>query len=246
MRGNIEAYKLWAPKDALWTEWVKPVLFANMPNELFLGKPDIPALTWMSHPDRAAAVIVDLPGKDGALEGVALARIGYRPVPLYNGVCGFNGAARVAVQTFDIVDVLCSFAGEVSRMNIRPDAPPAFLLDANRMREFNTPGGYDNRWCVFPQDMPSAATLADKGIRSVIVRTDKLRDDLTHILRRYEAHGMTICLHDGAEQKRITVPKPSPFTRFSCRFLVMMGLRRNAAGGFGGIIPESGNSHRLG
>jgi len=238
MSGNVEAYKLWAPKDALWTEWVKPVLFANMNQATFLGKPEIPALTWMSHPDRSAAIIVDLPGKEGTLEGLALARIGYRPIPLYNGVCGFS-SVRPAVSTFEIVDALGSFADELPRWNIRHDAPPAFLLDSNRMREFNLPGGYDNRWCVFPQDMPSAAYLMSKGIRSVIVRTGFIRDDLTHILRRYENHGLAIYKHDGHDQKRITVPKPFWFKSLFYRFGVTFGLRRNSAGGFGGLIPDA-------
>ena len=238
MSGNIEAYKLWAPHDALWTEWVKPVLFANMRQATFLGKPEIPELKWISHPDRSAAVIVDLPGKEGALEGLALARIGYRPIPLYNGVCGFS-SVRSAVPTFEIVDALGSFANELPRWNIRPDAPPAFLLDANRMREFQMPGGYDNRWSVFPQDMPSAAALTDKGIHSVIVRTDTIRDDLAHILRLYETHGLAISIHDGTAQKRIAIPKPSPLKSLFYRFIVTLGLRRNAAGGFGSLIPDT-------
>jgi len=239
MRGDRGAYLLWAPKNAQWTEWVKPVLFANMAKADFLGQPEIPELKWISFPDRSAAIIVDLPGKEGALEGVALARIGYRPIPLYNGVCGFGDFERIAVPTFEIVDVLGSFARELPRWNLRPDAPPTFLLDANRMREFKLPGGYDNRWCVFPQDMPSASALMDKGISSVVVRTDTIRKDLSHILRRYETQGLTIYLNDGSNCKRITIPKPSWFKSKLRRFFVTLGLRRNSAGGFGGEIPDA-------
>ena len=241
MSGNIEAYKLWAPIGVQWTEWVKPVLFANMPPESFLGQPEIPELKWMSFADRATAIIVDLPGKEGALEGIALARIGYRPVPLYNGVCetGFLG---VAVPAHEIVDVLYGFASELPRLNIRADAPPAFLLDSKRMREYRQPGGYDNRWCVFPQDMPSAAYLASKGIRSVIVRTDKVQNDLAHILYRYQAQGIAISMSDGINQKRITVSKPSWFKSVLYRFCVILRLRRNSAGGFGGEIPDADSS----
>jgi len=247
MSGNIEAYKLWAPKDAQWTEWVKPVLFANMPR-MVLGTLDIPALGWISQMNRSAAIIVDLPGKEGTLEGMALARLGYRPVPLYNGVCVFGNAfGRVAVPSVDIVDALCNFANELPRLNIRPDAPPAFLLDSNRMKGACwLPGDYDNRWCVFPQDMPSAAYLMSKGLHSVIVRTGKIQNDLAHILHRYETQGMTVYMNDGTEQKRITVPKPSRFKRLFYRFGVILGLKRNSAGGFGGQIPLSNDSEGSG
>ncbi|MCL1919988.1 MAG: hypothetical protein FWG50_02755 [Kiritimatiellaeota bacterium] len=244
MRGNIEAYKLWAPCGEQWTEWVKPVLFADMPQTV-LGQSDVPELKWIAQPDRSAAVIVDLPGKEGVLEGMALARLGYRPIPLYNGVCGaWSGAGGpAAVPVYGIVDALCGFAGELPRLRLRADAPPAFLLDANRMKGARwTPGDYDNRWSVFPQDMPSAAYLQDKGLSRVIVRSDKVRDDLAHILRRYETQGLAILMSDGTGQKRITVPKPSLFKGLRYRFGVITGLSRNAAGGFGAQIPDTSDS----
>lgn len=91
MRDNIETYKIWAPNGALWTEWAKPVLFANTPKGSF--ELQIPKLKWIAQTDYTTAIIVDLPGKEGVQEGLALARLGYRPVPLYNGVYGPNGAA---------------------------------------------------------------------------------------------------------------------------------------------------------
>ena len=247
MRTKIEIYKLWAPTGVLWTEWVKPVVFANMVKRI-LQQPDIPELRWISLLDRSAAIIVDLPGKEGVLEGLALAKIGYRPIPLYNGVCG-NPSGRFgisAVPVHEIEDALYCFADELPRLNLKPDAPPAFLLDANRMQEakgfLKTPGDYDNRWSIFPQDMPSASYLQSKGIRNVFVRSDKIRDDLAHILYRYETQGITVYLNDGTDHRRIAVSKPSKFKSLFYRFGVILGLRRNSAGGFGGLIPESGGS----
>jgi hypothetical protein len=100
------------------------------------------------------------------------------------------------------------------------------------------PGKYDNRWSVFPQDMPSAAFLSKRGIREVIVRSDRIQDDLAHILRRYQEQGIKISMCDGTEVREITVSKPSRFKSLFYRFGVILGLRRNAAGGFGGIVPE--------
>ena len=104
------------------------------------------------------------------------------------------------------------------------------------------PGDYDNRWSVFPQDMPSASYLMNQGIRSVIVRTGKMQDDLAHILHRYETQGLAIDMYDGIEQKRITVPRPSRFKSMFYRFGVLLGLLRNSAGGFGGVIPDPSSS----
>ena len=245
MNGGIEIYKVWAPNGARWTEWAKPVLFANMSGGGY-GRQDIPALDWISRMDESTAIIVDLPGKAGVLEGLALARLGYRPVPLYNGVCGPFGS-KMAVKVDDLVDALYHGAAELSKISFMPDAPPAFLLDADRMREpGKRPGAFDNRWCVFPQDMPSASYLISKGIRKVIVRTKRRQEDLAHILYAYQTGGIETFSSIGSNQKRVTVVKPSSFKNMFYRFRVIAGLKRNAAGGFGGHIPdfsESGGIH---
>jgi len=238
MQGNIEAYRIWAPDDALWAQWAKPVLFADMPQKVN-EKLHIPSLDWIAAADYSTAIIVDLPEHEGVLEGLALARIGYRPVPLYNGVCGPSLSSMI-VPVKNIVHALCIGSDELTKMAIRPDAPPAFLLDSNRMSGFGKQAGkYDNRWCVFPQDMPSAAYLMNKGIRNVLVRTNSSHDDLRHILYRYEKQGITVLLCNGGTPKRVEVTKPSKFKSVIYRFSVIMGLTRNAAGGFGGQIPDA-------
>lgn len=236
MRGNVTAFKRWAPDHAVWAPWAKPVLFANMPEGP--GAPlDIPRPDWMPRAEPAVAIVVDLPGAEGVREGLALARAGYRPVPLYNGVRG-PGATLVAVE--EVEDALRGGAELLARLKLPPDAPPAFLLDANRMRSSGKrPGLYDNRWCVFPQDMPSAAFLSRQGVRGVLVRANTLADDLRHVLHRYAEHGLALMHHDGNAQRDVTREvKPRRFKELFYRFTVLMGLRRNAAGGFGGIIPE--------
>ena len=44
-------------------------------------------------------LIVDLPGKMGVLEGLGLAKLGYRPLPLYNGDDEAAWGPRVATLT---------------------------------------------------------------------------------------------------------------------------------------------------
>jgi hypothetical protein len=128
----------------------------------------------------------------------------------------------------------------LERLTLRPDAPPVFLLDSNRMNGLpRQPGAYDNRWCAFPQDMPSAAFLKARGIREVHVRCAFIANDLTHILRRYKDEGLLIYHIDVSETTRkIDVVRPSYFRSLKYRLRTMAGLTRNAAGGFGGHIPE--------
>jgi hypothetical protein len=247
MRSSLETYKVWAPDHALWTQWAKPVSFIHHPGFIENFMLDIPEIKWIQSVDKRAVIIVDLPGHVGVGEALALARLGYRPVPLYNGVSAQSSLAVVNVD--DIVKALYTGADELSTYHMPPGAPPVFMLDSNRMTGYGKqPGQYDNRWCVFPQDFPSAALLLKEGFSKVIVRSDSIRNDLSHILRRYQEEGIDIYLCSGEETKKMSVVKPSKFKSLSYRFNVILGLTRNAAGGFGGLIPEperSGASGRV-
>ncbi|MGI6123403.1 MAG: hypothetical protein ACOYIG_04310 [Acetivibrionales bacterium] len=244
MMNNLDTYKIWAPDDALWTQWAKPVLFMHKP----IMKKDrlpVPEVEWIENTVSNTMIIVDLPGQRGVTESLALARLGYRPVPLYNGVNAQYSS--MVVPVYDIVSALFRGANELCTFNIRPDAPPVFMLDSNRMNESGKqPGKYDNRWCVFPQDMPSAAFIIKEGIHKVIVRSDSIRNDLSHILHRYQEEGIPIYLCTGEELKKIPVVKPSRYKSLSYRFLATLGLTRNATGGFGGMIPEPTQSNYSG
>ena len=85
---------------------------------------------------------------------------------------GVYGADKwsMAVDVTSVAETLYQGADYLSCLHIRPDAPPAFLLDAARMKgTARQPGRYDNRWCVFPQDAPSADFLKAQGIESIYV-----------------------------------------------------------------------------
>ena len=247
MDERYNTYRIWAPDDALWTQWAKPVLFAHPPQ----SDPwpiTLPEVSWAPRPDGYTAVITDQPGASGVLEGLSLAQLGYRPVPLYNGVPAPNNQAA-SVNVSGIISVLYNGAAQLSDAALPTDAPPAFLLDANRMNgQAKQPGRYDNRWCVFPQDAPSADFLASHGIGSIYVRANKIQNDLAHILLRYQKSGIRIYqVGDNNMPKELTVVRPSHFESFLYRFLATLGLTRNAAGGFGGTVPEptqtSGGRH---
>jgi len=263
---NIEAYKIWAADNALWTEWVKTVLFANMKNpdsESFMLK--IQNINWLNRLEQNTAVIVDLPGEKSVEESLALAYMGYRPVPLYNGICAYGRRANMIVDVTNLSKALYAGAEQLSSINIKNDAPPVFMLDSRRMKAWSkSPGMYDNRWCVFSQDMPSASFLKKQNIDKVIVRTeltqtffakafyeDNIQQDLSHVLYQYQEAGIKIQIscagnfvaRSGSnEGEDITISKPPQYKSLFYRVSVMFGLSRNAAGGFGRQIMDSKNT----
>lgn len=245
MEDRILVYQAWTPPDAFWAQWVKPVLFANPNIARFRETTYQSQSDWRSIPRSGAALILDLPGSAGVFEGLALARLGFLPVPLYNGVNDNSGSMAVDVRP--IVHALFKGAAQLRQYPLPPNAPPVFLLDASRMNGSSGrhAGLFDNRWCVFPQDMPSASVFLQRGIRKIIVRSnsERIRADLAHVLRRYQEQGLEI-YHSSTENpkdsllSRTEISKPSRYRSAIYRFQVITHLRRNAAGGFGSSIPE--------
>src|SRR5262245_58635126 len=86
-----ECFDIWAPPEAAWTEWAKPVLFAQMgaATGAPLGELVIPDDPWAPR-DGKTALVVDMAGAAAVAFGVALARAGFRPVPLFNTSPGSN------------------------------------------------------------------------------------------------------------------------------------------------------------
>jgi hypothetical protein len=81
--------------------------------------------------------------------------------------------------------------------------------------------------------------LHNHGIEDVLlVQEDDLqpREDLAHVLLRWQEAGLRIRGRDGVV---IRVQRPSQFRALWYRALAILGLRRNSAGGFGSYVPES-------
>lgn len=252
-------YARFAPEASPWSPWVKPVIFTEVrdpPGDLAreVAKVDVawapdPMIERVVEDDAGyreapvrervataerAALVVEVPGRRSALVGLALVGRGYRPVPLYNGVSGGRTGARATA----IAEVLAGGAHLLEALP--PDAPPAFLLDRDRMDGQPRPGDFDPRWLVFPQDFPSARALRARGVARVVVRSDvsKIADDLAHVLLEWQKAGLGLALSpDGDATVPLVVEPPSGFRSIFRRAAVLMGLRRSAAGGFGGMIP---------
>lgn len=258
-----EIYCVWAPREGLWSRWVKPVLFAAM-NET--GEPRSsgvsPDLSGVPPPDSGVLLVIDLPGSVGVEWGLALAASGYRPVPLYNAVPGPTGHVvpdednppssqplpeRSLLDTGPTMVALREGARMLQGLTLAPEAPPAFLLDADRRtgRGAPEPGRFDNRSISFPTDFPSANFLLSRKLtRAIVVQNEPAppQADLAHTLRRWQDAGIPIYLKALKGEKNIApieVQKPSQFGRAWYRFLEIMGFRRNALGGFGGEIPDA-------
>ncbi|MDI1431466.1 hypothetical protein [Polyangium sorediatum] len=258
-----DVHHLWAPRDATFSPWVKPVLFAHLGEEVAPKPPPAPP-PWVEerivaplhahvqatpageHPYRSAprgldtALILDLPGAAGVRVGAALGRHGFRPVPLYNAIPAPEGVIDHAEVMEALVDAAESLAG------ISPDAPPAFLLDQRRMGTglLLKAGRFDNRSVVFAGDFPSAKTLSRAGVRrAALVQRESARPagDLLPILVSWQEHGIEI-LHVRTDvngpAEVLRVARPALFEAIGAWF-DRMGLHRRRDGTFGGVIPES-------
>lgn len=253
-----QLFEVWAPPESVWSHWAKPALFAELTPAAFsnLGA-DAPAdgvepEALKPPPDYQVdvwtAFVVDVPGARAVEIGMAMARAGYRPVPLFN--TAYHPFAIVPVN--EIVRRLQEGAAELPGLRIPPDAPPTFLLDSNRLdpKAPASPGKFDNRWAVFPQDFPSASFLRSRGIqRVVLLQSDMLlgkpRLDLAHVLLRWKEAGIELYAQDPENTVPpfpMEVDRPSAFRSLFHRALTLAGLRRNSAGGFGSIVPQPSQS----
>lgn len=239
-----QAYGIWAPEESPWSPWVKPILFSVAWSLYGEGGPDAttePA--WVTNVEPSTAFVVDLPGAESVRFGMALARRGWRPVPLYNALPDEPTAALVDVAS--IVRSLRPATAELERLALAADRPPAFLLDAQRRYGASAPlpGKFDNRSVSLPTDFPSAVFLLSHGIRSVVLvqppKTEP-QSDLAHTLLAWQRAGLSILATapDAADPAApIQVSRPSNFRVLWYRCLATLGLRRSPLGGFGGRIP---------
>jgi len=209
-----EAFKAWAPANSKWSKWVRPVSFVT-PSVCVQPQNDVTGSTQYLEnlsPDTAknTAIILDVPGYGGILEGVALAQIGWRPIPLYNGTTQQRGAIAL-VDNSGIEDALLRFVDYLNELDIKEDAPPIFLLDSNRMHSYKANSSvFDNSWDVYEQDMPSSDFFLNNGINRIILCGYKIHRDIYKILYKYQCKGITILFTTGFDSPKEVVLKKPP------------------------------------
>ena len=152
-------YKIWAPIGAKWVDWVRPVPFVGINENLKIYEVEnftIPQINYIQNPTTETAIIIDLPENNSIKEGLSLAKFGFRPIPIYNGTDQQDGA-MATVDNKSIKIGLIKGALELQKMQIDKNAPPAFLLDSNRMNRYKMNlSVFDNSWDIYAQDLPSA------------------------------------------------------------------------------------------
>ena len=255
---NEEIFAAWSPSDSVWATWVKPVLFAHLG-----AAPPLPTNTgtpaevgWAPAVEERTAVVLDLPKDEGVWLSIALASRGYRPVPLFNalplpfGVPVFDPASQRLVAAVDVVPILSALrqgADQLALLKIPREAPPVFLLDANRQGTGvrMLPDEFDNRSVCFTTDFPSANYLITHGIQGVLlVQRERVepQTDLAHVLRRWQDAGLLLQrmrIEPATERELFQVKRPSWYGAMFQRALAAFGLRRAPGGGFGAWLPES-------
>ena len=241
-------FECWARSTSIWSDWAKPVLFAHWDQSVppIVPAPSIPDASWAPPADGSTAIIVDLPGAFGVGMGLALALRGYQPVPLYNASPAPIGS-RAVVDVQAILDALVIAAPQVAQVRLPADAPPVFLLDANR--RFGSlqpvPGSFDNRSVSFPTDFPSATFMLSHGIQKAVLlqeRDSKPQEDLAHTLRLWQQAGIAFESRGADDPHRahpLIMRRPSFMGWIWFRLMMLFQLRRNPLGGFGGLLSES-------
>lgn len=207
-----EIYKIWAPNNTKWTDWVRPVPFIGIdhPQENHeIIDYEIPIINYVNELKNNIAIIIDIDGINSIKEGIALAQIGYRPIPIFNGT---NPPKKTTSTTNNgIIETLLIWgAQELKSIQLKKDAPPVFLLDKNRLNRYKINRGiFDNSWDIYPQDIPTHKYFKEQNIDTIIVRGTNLNKDLEKVLYKHQQNNINILFTNGYEEpKPIKLKKP--------------------------------------
>ncbi len=185
---NKEIYRIWAPLDSIWSPWVRPVPFIYLDKQREIKEIldfSIPTINYLEYYQENTAIFIDLPGIDSIKEGIALAYLGYRPIPLFNGT--FEPNETLATTDNHILQpALIWGANELKNISLKNDSLPAFLLDTKRLnRRKMYEGVFENSWDIYHQDMPSAKFFEKNNINKIIIVSPKIENDLNLILYKF-------------------------------------------------------------
>ena len=202
---NKEIYKIWAPDKKRWVDWVRPVPFINIDDSSsrkeFIDY-RIPSINYLKEVLNDTALIIDIPGIDSIKEGIALARLGYRPIPIFNGTNPPIGTISTTNNQI-IKPLLIWGAFELKNIKLKNDAPPVFLLDQNRLNRYKINNGiFDNSWDIYDGDLPSPKYLLENGINKIIVRSNFQAKDLQKILYKWQKNNIKIFFTNGYEEPK--------------------------------------------
>ena len=200
-----EVYKKWAPTGKRWVDWVRPVPFIGIDSPYQVHEfidDSIPKIFYVNNLSKDTAIIIDIEGVDSIKEGIALAHLGYRPIPIFNGTNPSIGVSSTTNNAM-IEPLLVWGALELEKIVLEEDAPPVFLLDRNRLNRYKIdPSIFDNSWDIYPQDIPSPDYFLQNGITKIVVRGNQLSRDLKKVLYPYQKKNIKILFTNGYEEAR--------------------------------------------
>lgn len=240
----------------MWSPWAKAAPFVQLPGATpppaIDARPDTSELAAALAASAAGcAIVVSVPGPDAISLGLEFAKLGYRPVPLFNA-CSPRPRARLAstllaVDTDAIVASLLAAADRLVLLNagLAPNAPPAFLVDSRRSvpRVAIEPHVFDNRSVVFASDFPSAKFLRSHGITRALLIQDvapEIGRDLLAALQPWRRDGLVV---ETVSTQNTPIPVAWPregfLNEWRERWFSLFHLRRARDGGFGNFVPEA-------
>ena len=206
-----EVYKIWYEKGGIWKGWIRPVPFIGIdtPKEnLEIIDYHIPKIKYINKMFHDTAIIIDESGVDSIEEGIALASLGYIPIPIFNGT-NPSIHSKATTNNSIIEPLLIWGALKLNEMKLNKDNPPVFLLDSNRLHRYKiTSSIFDNSWDVYPQDLPTHHYFKKNNITKIIVRSNQLNKDLKKILYQYQKNKIDILFTNGYEEaKKVKIKK---------------------------------------
>lgn len=206
-----EVYKTWYEKGGIWKGWIRPVPFIGIdtPKEnLEIIDYHIPKIKYINKMFHDTAIIIDESGVDSIEEGIALASLGYIPIPIFNGT-NPSIHSKATTNNSIIEPLLIWGALKLNEMKLNKDNPPVFLLDSNRLHRYKiTSSIFDNSWDVYPQDLPTHHYFKKNNITKIIVRSNQLNKDLKKILYQYQKNKIDILFTNGYEEpKKVKIKK---------------------------------------
>lgn len=209
MRGR-EIYEIYAPKNAKWTEWVRPVPFVAIEtykrkaSKVFIKR----KIPFLDNYQEDTVIFVDLANVESIEYGLSLAEIGYRPIPLFNGVDEQIGSSATT-DTYLVEEGLISGAERLKNIDLKNNANPVFLLDNMRLNRYRKDETiFDNSWDLYGQDIPSVDYFIKNNITKIIIVSKKVERDLRKIFFKFQSKGIDFYITDGYhELKKIHLKK---------------------------------------
>lgn len=194
-----EIFKIYAPKNAKWTEWVRPVSFVAI--DTYNRKPISNwierKVMFMNQYEEDTAIFIDLPGKESVELGIGLAHLGYKPIPLFNGTDEQIGS-QPTTDTYLIESCLINGSEKLKGISLPDNANPAFLLDSSRTNRYRAKESiFDNSWDLYKQDIPTPTYFKQNGITKIVIVGNSVQHDLKKIFLDFQNAGIEIYLSDG-------------------------------------------------